>query len=387
MRCPYCGHDNEKDATFCSKCGQRLDARIMEEKLRTIRNIRRATINLFINRILIYLSLVSLVLLIASMMLPSLTSTINGDKDVGIGGVAWFSKQGWEYLQLGAISTGPFLTTFVLYALLVIATIILTVFCLTSLIHTLKYRDGFKVAPFIMTIFVVHFFYHSLMNGFYYQYAYIDGVHYGTSTGYSEILLQIARFLFVIPYFVQMVLNGYYNNDRNARLLIVSTMVVTYFSISNYGDFFTSTGMMNYNNRNIYLFGAMKYLDFDAFTSQMSSNTAFVLILNVIFSLIAILSVSTLLIFSLWSIYHLDDIKPHIHLILSSIYLVASLGALITSFLFSEMIRELALLDKFHYYLNVYNVIPLILSIVGFIFSIISFSNRRKVNINSNYTY
>lgn len=378
MRCPRCGHENDDNAKFCSNCGQRFVSSEDMERMAQARQMRRVQFNMLTNRLLMYASILSLILVFVSVFLPTLSWPYSG-MNVDLGGMGWFINVGWNYLKNGDIAVGPFYTTFILYIIDIAATFGLGTMALTSIFKSFFKKTPFKASSYIILIIIINLIYQSIFMNFYYEYYSIGNKYYATSTGWGLSLLDYARLVFFLPFLVNLSLSGIFASNRNQRLIVLLTVISSYFTLTNYSDFFTSTGLISPDGNEYYLYGALRYLSSDAFRNQLLGGS-FVTIMGVfIFALIALLSSAFTLVYVSRSIYKTETVNTKVFLALAITQFLSMVGIVVCSMLFGKYVGELSYFINYRCYFNLSLIMIIIYNTLMLVFAITIFFKNQPI--------
>lgn len=360
MRCPNCGHENGNEAKYCENCGSELPHYdYNREALLNLKKLRRIRLNIVTNRVLLIASLIALILLFVSIFLPVIKYPMT-DGSIEYGGMAWFIKNGWDLYFTGQISTGPFITTFVVYILNAIVTLTLGAFALTSIIKSFRERKGFMATQYLIAIFVSNFIYINFILNFYYEYYSLNNSYFETSQGSGYFLFELARVAFFIPFIIHIILNGIYNTDPNNKLKIILASIPAYFLFTSYGDYFNSIGFTDYFTSETYLYGLSKYLDPTSVTFDMPAATLTAQVICFIFTLIAFITSIANFMFIIHDIYKTDSVNTKRLLALSITQFVSTFGLVISGIVFAETLNLVPGISDVHININV--------ALLGFMF-------------------
>lgn len=376
MRCNKCGHENNDDAKYCENCGAPLEASDYERYF-VEKKLRRIRLNIISNRILLIVSFVTLMLVFISIFLPTLVKQTTSET-IELGGMAWFSKIGWDYLNNGQLAIGPFILTFILYFLNIIVTFTFGALALSSVIKSLRRREGFKATQYIILIFVSNFIYNAIFLSFYYEYYAINNGYYETAQASGYYLLEFARMVFFVPFIVHIVMNAIYNFDSTNRIKNILFALSAYFLFTTYGDIFTSSGFTDYSIQEVYIYGLGRYFDPASITSQMPSETAVMVLLCYAFALIALTSSLTSFMVIIHDIYKRDQVNSTKCLILGSAQFVGTTGLVISSFLLAENMNLVPQISNVHIDLNYALLLLELYAVAFFVISIVFYIIDRR---------
>lgn len=312
MKCPRCQREVNEDNQFCPYCGQRLLNR-NEKEIKEIKDFRKKLFITILNRILNISTFVAVLFAVIGIFGPILeiegaSSTYN------IGGLSWFSYEGWMMLKDGRISVGPFYTTFVLYIITFILVILISAHTIYKAINTLRRNEECSTIPHIIVLSIVHAFYSSIVSNFYYEYIYRDGASYSTGSSWGQTVYSVAIPLFLIALIVLLIGKAVFSGRTKTIVTHIFATISSFLLVNCISGTFTSLGIQDFNIGEQYLFGTLHYFDI---ISSVSVEVATSIMVMFILGLVFVGLVVSLFIITIRNLVKKDSINRPLFLALS----------------------------------------------------------------------
>ena len=385
MRCPKCGYENEEGAETCKACGADFKQIENEKRAILIKEIKRMQFNFVSSRIILVASFLSLILLIISLCLPAIHLPSVPTR-LDIGGILWFTKEGFESLRNGEITVGPFFTTFIIYILVFIITILCSVFALNSIFKTFAKRGTFKGIQYILIGIIANAFYQGVLNAFNYHYEFINNSLYASSELIGAILFDIASFIFLIPLCVHIIGNNMFMGKKENKQLVYFATIIGFFLLRNYDNFFTTIGVINYGSNMLLVEGLFKYFDRSSITYGMNMQTAIPLIFCIIFAGILLLIALFSFLYTTYSFYKRAEINAKRYFILATVNTTSFVGYLVSGIFFSINLNTNQGFYDNYFYINSFLIITAAIVILMQVFAAIGYYKSKQNNVTTSTT-
>lgn len=229
MKCPKCGNEVNENNQYCPYCGQRLTNPDDQAK-KLVKEIRLKQTSFIMNRLLNISSIIAIVFAIIGVFGPVIS--FEGIDNPDIGGLQWFSYQGWNMLNEGQITVGPFYLTFALYILFFIGVIAIGAFGIYKSINSLRRNEECKTIPHIIGLMLTQSVYSALIYNFYYDYAQEGEYYYEAGSGWGETIYSLAIPLFIIALIVFLIMKAVLTSDNNKRVVKRIFALICSFSLT-----------------------------------------------------------------------------------------------------------------------------------------------------------
>ena len=259
MKCPRCQKEVNDDNIYCPYCGSRLPQK-EDPALKELNEVRKLIFVKVMNRLLNIATIIAVVFAIVGIFGPVI-STTGGTATNDIGGLYWFSYQGWLMLRDGQLSVGPFITTFVLYVLTLGGVISLGALAITRAINSLRRREECKTTPHIFGMLIMHRVYCAFVNNFYYENINNATYSYQTGGGWGETLFNFAIPLFTIALFVYIIVKAVFTKDAKIIVSRILAIIGASSLLSLIGSSFTVLGFQDLDIPEQVVFGTLHYFE------------------------------------------------------------------------------------------------------------------------------
>ena len=259
MKCPRCQKEVNDDNIYCPYCGSRLPQK-EDPALKELNEVRKLIFVKIMNRLLNIATIIAVVFAIVGIFGPVI-STTGGTATNDIGGLYWFSYQGWLMLRDGQLSVGPFITTFVLYVLTLGGVISLGALAITRAINSLRRREECKTTPHIFGMLIMHRVYCAFVNNFYYENINNATYSYQTGGGWGETLFNFAIPLFTIALFVYIIVKAVFTKDARIIVSRILAIIGATSLLSLIGSSFTVLGFQDLDIPEQVVFGTLHYFE------------------------------------------------------------------------------------------------------------------------------
>lgn len=384
MRCPRCGHENDENSRFCSNCGSPLISETQRQAMRAAQEIRKKSLEMISSRILTFTSFISMIAIIVSLFLPYLTIPFIGDI-AEVGGLAWFTNIGQQFVEDGKITVGSYYLTMVFYYVVLVATIALVVLALSSAIKSYRNRTAFKASQYMLIIIAINELFYAILENFYFYYQLSGNAYAYTKDGLGSIIFGIGVTIFIIPFAINLILKGVFSESRSDKGLIIASTIIGYLMFRNYSDYLTSTGVVNYQSRDIYLLGLLHYFDAGTKTATMGPIPSVMGLLCFVFGALLLLMSLFFFCFTSYQTIKRRKVDAYTYLIFAISNMVVTILFIVFNYLFAYYINLSGEFAGFNLYLNTSLLAIVLYAIIMLVIAIIFY--RKKLNENSNVTY
>lgn len=347
MKCPRCQREVNDDNQFCPYCGQRL-LKEDEQAIKEVKEFKRKLFVSILNRILNISTFVAILFAIIGIFGPVLELE-GSNATYNIGGLSWFSYEGWMMLRDGRISIGPFITTFTLYILTFIFVILISAHGIYKAINALKRRSECSTVPHILALSLVHAIYSSIVSNFYYEYIYRDGSSYATGSSWGEVVYSVAIPLFTIALMVLLIGKAVFTGRSKTIVSQVFAITSSLLLANCISGAFTTLGFQEFNIGEQDLFGTLHYFDLYYGLSAGVATSIFVMfILGVLLIAVAV----TLYITTIRNLVKKETINRPLFLILSISSAVIATAMVVDAIVFSVLINFEEGFSNYYFFLN-----------------------------------
>ena len=259
MKCPRCQREVNDDNQFCPYCGQKLPHKV-DPVTKEYNEMRKQIFMRIMNRIMNIATIVAVIFTVIGVFGPVIQLTYNY-ATYDIGGLYWFSYEGWLYLRDGQLSIGPFITTFVLYIMTVAGVVTLSSLAMTKAINSLRKREECKTVPHLILLAVIYRVYSAFINCFYY--ASISSAYDQTSTGsaWGESLYTVALPLFTIAFIAYVIVKAIFTRDSKIIVTRIFTIISSFVLLNMIGNAFTTLAYIDINNTSQTTLGILRYFE------------------------------------------------------------------------------------------------------------------------------
>ena len=346
MKCPRCQKEVSDDNIYCPYCGSRLPQK-EDPALKELNEVRKLIFVKVMNRLLNIATIIAVVFAIVGVFGPVISTTW-GIATNDIGGLYWFSYQGWLMLQDGQLAVGPYITTFVLYILTVGGVISLGSLAITRAINSLRRREECKTVPYIFGMLIIHRVYCAFVNCFYYENVYNSNYSYSTGGGWGETLFNFAIPLFTIALFVYIIVKAIFTKDAKIIVSRILAIIGASSLLSLIGSSFTVLGTQDVNLTEQIVLGTLRYFE----TNNVGAMPA--LIIWIMFGL-GVLFVGTSIALGITTIRNLvksDTIDRKLFLNLSIANAVIGLAMLIVDIVFGAFVNQIEGLESYIFHIS-----------------------------------
>ena len=256
MKCPRCQNEVNDENQFCPYCGERLkkpEDHISQE----LKEIRLKQVSFVMNRILNIAANIAVVFTIIGLFGPVISTSY-----ADIGGLSWFAYEGWVFLNDGAITQGPFYTTFSFYLLLIVLVITVSSHALYKAINGIRRKEDCKVVPHIILLSIAHRVYSAIVYSFYYERISYPGGAYETSSAWGSTLYGLTIPLFTVGLIVFLIMKTFFTGTTKKTVSHIFALVSAFILLNSIGTSFTYLGFMNTNSKEDGVFGIWRYFEF-----------------------------------------------------------------------------------------------------------------------------
>ena len=259
MKCPRCQKEVNDDNQFCPYCGQKLPHK--EDPLtKEYNEMRKQLFIRIMNRIMNIATIVAVIFTVIGVFGPVIELTYNY-ATYDIGGLYWFSYEGWLYLQDGKLSIGPFITTFVLYIITVAGVVTLSSLAMTRAINSLRKKEECKTVPHLILLAIIYRVYSAFVSCFYY--ASISGAYDQTSTGsaWGESLYTFALPIFTIAFIAYIIVKAIFTRDSKIIVTRIFTIISSFVLLNMIGNAFTTLAYIDVDFTSQTTLGILRYFE------------------------------------------------------------------------------------------------------------------------------
>ena len=259
MKCPRCQREVNDENAYCPYCGAKLPHHDnpAEKELLEMRKNMFLTI---LHRIMNISTIVAVVFAIIGLFGPVI-SVEGGTATLDIGGLYWFSFEGWYMLRDGQLSIGPFITTFILYLLTLGGIISLSAYAITRAINSIRRREECKTVPHIVGITIIHRIYSAFVSCFYYESVYNNYYEYETGSGWGETVFNVAIPLFIIALIVYLIGRATFTRKPKVIISRVFSVISAFTLLGSIGMAFACLGFQDLNIPEQVVYGTLHYFE------------------------------------------------------------------------------------------------------------------------------
>ena len=330
MKCPRCNREINEDNQYCPYCGQRIVRSEEEIMMKEIRDFRMKQFTIIMNRVLNIATIIAVVFAIIGLFGPVISvPTVNGDMQIG--GLGWFTYEGWTMLNDGIITVGPFYLTFVLYILMLVGVIGVSVHALFKSINALRKHEECHTAPHIIFLSLIHHVYSAFLYCFYYEYEETVNGYYEVGADWGSTVYGVAIPLFTIGLIAYLIMKSVINGDKKKIVKTVFALVSSFAVLNFIEVVFAVLGFQDLHIDEQDAFGTLHYFDL---VGDMPGNVAALIIMMFIFGLLYIGVAITLGITTIRNLVKYDKIDRKLFLSLAISSAVITFTMLILNSIF-----------------------------------------------------
>ena len=331
MKCPRCQNEINETDQYCPHCGHRIvhqDAR----ELRQIKEAKYRQLSFIMNRLLNIFTLIAVIFAIIGIFGPVIGYSGNTTK-LEIGGLYWFTYEGWVHLEDGIISIGPFYTTFALYIITFIAVMALGALAIARAINSLRRHEECHTIPHIIGLAVIYRVYTAFLYNFYYEYVSNTAGQFVTDAEWGSTLYTLAIPLFTIALIILLIMKAVLTGTSKKIIRQVFTLVASFSVLNMIESVYTVLGVQDITINERVVFGSLHYFDV---ARGMPIEPTITVLVAFIFGSILLVSSVALGIINIRNLVKKDSINRILFLILACINNVAVLALLINNIIFGN---------------------------------------------------
>lgn len=350
MYCPNCGKEVKPTDKFCPYCG----ARLIKEETPEEKELKRARADLFsnvMNKILCIASFFVVLMAVIGVFGPTISYSNYIDYSrLEIGGIYWFISTGYEMLNQGAISVGPYYLTLVLYIASSISIILLGAYMVYKSINDLRNNAKFSSYPLFFLMVFIRRIYVALVENFYYEYIENTGGYLEAGSGWGETAFEVGIPLFIIALIVYLIGRVSFSKDSKKIGTVVMLLIPSLLLLGQFSNMFTILGFRDYHINETVLYGTLHY--FDAFQGEAPMNVVITVLVAFALGILATITIVAYIVSTIRKVIKGENINRRLVLILAILLNVFSFGMLASSIVFSFNVNNVPGFYDNAFYLN-----------------------------------